>query len=151
MDETLPESQKASNPQPNWPAFALIVGFLIILGIVLVVLYLNPIQQNPTQPPTTAAAKLTTVTVSITKDGLLPLSLNIKKNTLVTWTNNDTVVHQIASDPYPADNALQEFGKGKALSTNESFSYVFNQTGTFSFHDEKNPLNKKFQLSVVVQ
>jgi len=55
----------------------------------------------------------------------------------------------VASDPYPLDNALKELGKARILSNNDTFSFTFDQSGTFTYHDDLNPM--KFKGSVVVK
>ncbi|HSW81169.1 MAG TPA: plastocyanin/azurin family copper-binding protein [Candidatus Saccharimonas sp.] len=60
-----------------------------------------------------------------------PANIKIKKGTTVTWTNQDTVAHNVvAADAgntggLPTDAAT--FGHGG------TFSFTFNQTGTFSY------------------
>ena len=66
-----------------------------------------------------------------------PYILNISVGDSVTWTNNDDAIHVVVSrDPnltsmkYLEDGELFDSG---FLKTNESFSYIFNQEGTFGY------------------
>lgn len=52
-----------------------------------------------------------------------PGVLKIKKGETVSWINKDTAPHQIKSSTFGSDT----------LSNGQSFSYVFNETGTFNY------------------
>lgn len=95
-------------------------------------------QQSPlsqTTVPTTQAQ------VKITAKGFVPKVIMVKKETTVVWVNKDNKPHQIASDPHPLHNLLKGLIGNKPLSTGTSYSFTFNQVGTFTYHDELNPLN----------
>lgn len=61
--------------------------------------------------------------VNIQNFSFIPSTLTIKKGTTVTWTNNDSALHQIKSVTF---NSSQ-------LSKGQSFSFTFNETGTFDY------------------
>ena len=52
-------------------------------------------------------------------------SFTISAGTTVTWTNIDTSVHNVASEP--------EF-VGPMLGQNETFTHTFNSPGTFAYY-----------------
>lgn len=87
--------------------------------------------------------------VTITAQGFVPQTILIKKGSPVNWTNRDNKTHQIASDPHPTHLLLPALGKGKNLSPGSSFTFTFDKTGTFTYHDEQNPL--KFKGVVIVK
>lgn len=86
--------------------------------------------------------------ISITAKGFVPQVLSVKKGTQITWTNNDNKAYQIYSDPHPTHTSLSELSSGR-LKQNESYSFTFEKTGTFTYHSEFNPL--KFYGTVVVK
>lgn len=89
------------------------------------------------QPATTTTDK--TVTVSITHVAFVPNSVTITTGDLVTWTNNDTVNHQLVS---------QAAGIGSPIiKPSESYSFTFSKAGRFSITDA---LNKQFPKMTVV-
>ena len=54
-----------------------------------------------------------------------PASITVKAGTTITWTNKDAVTHNVTSSP-----AL--FSSG-SLGTGATYSYTFNDMGTFSY------------------
>lgn len=144
MDET-------SSKTTNWLAFILIAVFVIFLVGLFGYLFLNNRASSPKTANKVAAGQIQTVSISITKTGFIPEQINIKKGTAVVWVNNDTAIHQIAADPHPLHKSIAGLTLSPVLNTGDSTSFVFDKTGTFGVHDEKNPLNKSFQMKVVVK
>ncbi|HKX73210.1 MAG TPA: plastocyanin/azurin family copper-binding protein [Candidatus Saccharimonadales bacterium] len=95
--------------------------------------------QSQNSSATDMTAK-TEVAIGIRDMSFSPAAIKIKKGTKVTWTNNDTVGHNvIASTPsssggLPTSHAL--FGKG------ETFSHTFNTVGTFPYTCTPHPFMK---------
>lgn len=56
-----------------------------------------------------------------------PPEIRIKKGDTITWTNSDSVQHTVTSD---SGNELDS----EMLSKGESFSYKFDEVGTFDYH-----------------
>jgi plastocyanin len=78
---------------------------------------------------TTAATTGTTTsgsTINIVNFNFTPGTLTLSAGTTVTWTNNDSTTHHVASD-------IGIFDSGD-MSPNTTFSYTFNNTGTFPYH-----------------
>jgi plastocyanin len=67
-----------------------------------------------------------TSTVSIANFTFGPKTLTVKAGTTVTWTNNDDIVHGIAS----SNNAFKKSG---ALDTDDSYSFTFTTPGTYQY------------------
>lgn len=87
--------------------------------------------------------------VQITNYGFIPGTISIKKGSSVTWTNQDREPHQVATDPYPIRDNLAGFDSEEALITRDSFTYIFEQSGRYTYHDPLNP--QKFKGIVVVE
>jgi len=74
----------------------------------------------------TAVAEDPVPTVVVAKDFMFsPMTLTVKAGSKVTWTNMDDEPHTVVSD-----TALFRSG---AMDTNESFSFKFDQPGTYHF------------------
>ena len=61
-----------------------------------------------------------------------PENINVKVGTTVTWTNEDTIQHDITGHD----------GKGpksELLSKGETYSYTFSEAGTFNYHCSPHP------------
>ena len=81
-----------------------------------------------------APASSATVTVSIKRAGFTPKTVNINQDDSVTWTNNDTINHQIVANN--GSYASPILGPGK------SWTRKFGNGGTFNYHDSLHPALK---------
>ncbi|HSX28350.1 MAG TPA: cupredoxin domain-containing protein [Candidatus Saccharimonadales bacterium] len=86
-----------------------------------------------------------TARVSISSAGFMPGTIKIRQGQMVTWTNQDTRPHQIASD---IGNSPTSFGSDSPLARTETFATVFDTKGMFTYHDQLNPLNSKATVIV---
>ena len=57
---------------------------------------------------------------------------NVSIGSNVTWINNDSQFHTITSGIEPDDPIVGQKFESEALSPKETFSYISNETGTFS-------------------
>jgi plastocyanin len=78
--------------------------------------------------------------VSIANFAFDPAILTITTGSTVTWTNNDTVSHNIAADD-------GSWGSN-SLAKGDTFSYTFTQAGIFSYHCGVHP-SMKATITVV--
>lgn len=91
--------------------------------------------EAPVVEETTTAVE----TESVTNDVLVDIKgfayslveLKVKKGTTVTWTNQDSVRHNVAFD----SGAV----KGPLLAKGETYSYTFDEIGTFAYHCSPHP------------
>lgn len=77
-------------------------------------------------------------TVHITSSGFQPATLTVKQGTNVTWTNDDTALHQITANPFPKGTDLSNL-KSQILNNNQTYTYVATTKGTFGYHDQLKP------------
>ncbi len=78
-----------------------------------------------------------TNTVDIKDYAFSPAKIQVKKGTSVTWTNQDTVRHDVTPDQ-ESDN----FKASKLLDKGESYSYTFDTIGTYSYNCSPHPYMK---------
>ena len=91
---------------------------------------------------TAAAPGVTaTVTVVISKAGIVPANVTIKQGDTVTWTNTDTVAHQIVVKNYTCTPTIQPAQQG---------SCTFTRPGKFNYSDPAQN-GSKFKGSITVQ
>ena len=114
---------------------------VLVLGIAGCVQY----GQQPTATP--AATNV----IEITASGFNPSSLTIKAGETVTWLNNGNAPTWPASAVHPTHRVypgsdITKCGTGetifdacKGLANGESFSFTFNNKGTWGYHDHLNP------------
>lgn len=134
--------------------FAVIVLILLIAAGVISYWYFNNFNKQRVVPQIqpnlqTQVQKIPEGgNVSITAGGFVPATVEIEKGSSVTWINLDKKSHQVASDPHPTHTLLPEL-VSDPLFTNDSFTFTFDKTGTFTYHDHLNPL--KLRGTVVVK
>src|SRR6266550_7068132 len=78
-----------------------------------------------------APATSATVTVTIKRAGFAPKTVNINQDDSVTWTNHDTINHQVVANN--GSYASPILGPGK------SWTRKFASGGTFRYHDSLHP------------
>ena len=81
---------------------------------------------------------------AVTIDGFAfgPQTLTVARGTTVTWTNKDDEPHTVVND---ADTRLF---KSAALDTDDSFSFTFDQPGTYKYFCSIHP---RMQGTITVQ
>jgi plastocyanin len=80
------------------------------------------------------AGASTTYKSDITAAGFLPANQTVQNGDAVTWTNDDTVNHQVVAD----DGSFSS----DVLTPGESFTHVFLGQGTVAYHDAMAPSDK---------
>lgn len=95
----------------------------LIFGLLALVLLISGCTSAPTTTPqpTVPAG----VAVEIKGFAFNPLTVSISKGTTVTWTNSDSAPHTVTS-------VSGAFDSGR-LNQGSTFSYTFNQAGTFEY------------------
>jgi amicyanin len=68
--------------------------------------------------------------VSIESSSYTPSTVTVKKGTTVTWTNKDSIEHDVMpdspSETFPGSNGL--------LSSGQTYSQTFNTAGEYTYH-----------------
>lgn len=86
-----------------------------------------PATSAPINPPATSAPVVSGSEVKVDISGFAfnPGTITIKVGQTVTWTNNDSVSHNVLAD----DGSFSS----NTLGTGDSFSFTFNTAGTFTY------------------
>jgi plastocyanin len=91
-------------------------------------------------------------TITITAAGVSPNSLTVAAGSRVTFVNQDTRTHFMASDPHPDHTDCPEINQVGSLSASQS-----RETGnlvavrTCGFHDHDQPTNGALKGRIVIQ
>ncbi len=125
----------------------LLIGAVVIVVIIGAVMMFASSNQSgtATQTPSPTTAEMTTDETSPTGEAMAPeevkieiknfafgpKTITVKKGTTVTWTNQDTVKHDAASDD-------GEF-KTELMGQGESQSVTFDTVGTYNYHCTPHP------------
>lgn len=94
---------------------------------------------------------LRTAIVRLTADGGSPNDLTVQAGTVISFVNDDTTGHWIASDPHPVHTGLPGFDAGRSIAPGGSYEFTFGPTGRFTYHDHVDSTNTKFKGSITVQ
>ena len=86
--------------------------------------------------------------VTISENGFTPGAIQIKKGETVTWVNQDGQDHYVLGDHSNSAPTLG-FDSGGNLSNGDSFTYKFDEAGTFTYSDKRNPVSLKGTVTVV--
>ncbi|HSX52932.1 MAG TPA: cupredoxin domain-containing protein [Patescibacteria group bacterium] len=145
MPETAPTHDAAAQKPTKKGSKSMLPKIMLVIVVVFVALLLALAFTHKTSKQTNAniASKLQKAQISIVSTGFEPATLNITTGTQVTWTNTDSAAHQVAADPYPKDDSISGFDSTVILQNKDTLSYTFNKAGTYSYHDERNPLDLK--------
>lgn len=84
--------------------------------------------EQPAQTQNPAGSNI----ISIQNFAFNPAALTVKVGDTVTWTNNDSVLHQIKSDTFNSNQ----------LSKGQSYSFTFQTAGTFDYSCAIHPTMK---------
>ena len=111
----------------------------------------NILPQNSYTPATSTAT-----TVTYTASGFSPSPITISAGDEITFLNSGTDDMRVASDPHPSHDGYptsggcvgSTFDSCSALHPGDTWSFTFNATGTWGYHNHLNPTEKG---TVIVQ
>ncbi|HEX8763469.1 MAG TPA: cupredoxin domain-containing protein [Candidatus Saccharimonadales bacterium] len=112
---------------------------VLVIGSVLALIMTR---KDSVLPPSVA-------TVEITETGFNPLVIKVKKGDRIQWVNKDSRLHQPAADPHPTSSSLPSLKSNEAILKDETYTAVFEKSGTFTYHDFLDPLN--YQATIIVE
>ena len=95
----------------------------------------------------------TNPTVTITSAGVSPADITIAVGQRVTFTNSDSVEHQMYNDPHPSHDGncpeLNQIGSLRAGQSKESGNFVTAKTCTY--HDHLRPTSSTLKGRIVIR
>ena len=129
----------------NWPAVLLVAFFGVVVTLVLLIV----IFESSQKPKSNSTAKQQSLSgsVTISKSGFSPATISVKKGATVTWVNQDSKIHRVASDPHPSHTLLPTLDSDD-LANGDTYTFTFEKTGKFTYHDENNPLTIRGEVDV---
>lgn len=119
-----------------WPNFyakstiprVLLAGLVILMGV----FFFGSSCQEPAPPPAPALDPMpTTIEADISGFAFVPDTITVAVGTTITWTNKDSAPHTVSSR-----DGVFESG---TMSRNATFSYTFEQSGTFEYYCKFHP------------
>ncbi|HSW85810.1 MAG TPA: cupredoxin domain-containing protein [Candidatus Saccharimonadales bacterium] len=125
----------------------LYINYLGVFGLItlLIIIILTM------QPPSKTIKAPSVATITITNQGFVPATMKVPNGMQIIWTNIDSKPHQIAADPFPLNNSIVGFNSMIILQPRDSYSFIFAKPGTYTYHDERNPLNHNLHGTIIVK
>jgi plastocyanin len=125
--------------QPPAPSSSFLSRWKMILIVLAVaalamVVYLTEIRNNSHR-----VSALTDGQISISSNGFFPATVVVSRGQTITWVNYDSSPHWIFADPYPTGSSLPGLDSIDALGQNDSYSFKFNSSGKYTYHDQLHP------------
>jgi len=92
-------------------------------------------------------------TVTMTSNGVSPATVTVAVGQTVTFVNNDSRSHEIASNPHPQHGSCpsMENGLSTIAAGQTKVTHNFGNAGTCGYHDHQDDTNVRFQGTIVVQ
>ena len=92
-------------------------------------------------------------TITITANGVSPQQVSITIGQSVTFVNNDTRPHEMASDPHPTHGTCPgiETGIGTLAAGQTKLTQGFANAGTCGYHDHLNSGTASLQGTIVIR
>ena len=102
--------------------------------------------------PTSPSPSPSGATITITSSGVSPRTVTIAAGSRVTFINNDTRVHDMASDPHPDHTACPAINDvGFLQPTQSRTTGNLTTPRTCGFHDHGRDTDRSLQGTIVIQ
>jgi len=124
------------------PTISVFAGLMILAGLGYYALSVNR-----SQVPEAVLPEGETHKVTLTSGGYEPKELTIKQGDVVVFSTTREFDHWPASNVHPTHDQYPGFDPKRPLRADESWSFQFTKTGTWSFHDH---LNSTFNGEITV-
>lgn len=107
---------------------------------------------SPTGPSSPGSPPPSSATITITSSGVSPATVTIAAGGQVTFVNNDTVNHNMQSDPHPEHTDCPELAQVGFLTPGQSrASGNLNVARTCGYHDHDDFANTRLWGKIVIQ
>lgn len=117
---------------------ALMIAIIGILFISAIYLMVAIIRDRPASNSICASITSSKI-ITLLPNGSNSDAITINKCTEVTFQNNDSRARWPAADYHPTHGIYPEFDPQKEIAPGKSWSFVFEKTGTWKFHDHLLP------------
>jgi plastocyanin len=91
-------------------------------------------------------------TITLTSGGVSAKSVTVAVGQTVTFVNNDSKSHEIASNPHPQHGSCPSIEALGVLAAGQTkVTHNFGNAGTCGYHDHQDDTNAGFQGTIIVQ
>ncbi len=120
---------------------------VFMLGVLLAGMRCSRNETTQPSPPSDSS-----VTIVISRTGASPRNLTVPRGSQITFVNDDSVVHQMYSDPHPEHTDCPEFDAVGQLAPGQRRQTTNLVTArTCNFHDHLDFFNTTLRGAVVIQ
>jgi plastocyanin len=130
------------------------IGFCVAaaLGTMIVGCANGSSNASATPAPAPTPTPTPTLTITVTSSGASPQTLTVAAGSQVTFVNNDTIDHQMYSDPHPEHTDCPELDSVGYLAPGQSRQTEnLNTVRTCGFHDHIHFENNSLKGSITIQ
>jgi len=123
----------------------LVLVIIVVAACLLIISTITSTSSDNIQPKTSmdSRQKQSENTIIIKDMNFTPHTLTIQRGTTLIWTNHDAVSHTVS-----AEVKGSKFPASPPLSQGQSYSFTFNEPGTFKYHCSIHP---EMQAIVIVK
>jgi len=93
----------------------------------------------------------TTNTITITSSGVSPKDITVTVGSRVTFQNNDSIGHDMNSDPHPEHTTCPALNVGNVLAGQSRTSENLTTARVCTYHDHNQPSNTALQGTIRIQ
>lgn len=112
----------------------------------------NDTAPSPPSTTTTTISGGGPPTITITSGVVSPKALTVPRGTQVTFTNNDSVPHEMNSNPHPSHTDCPEINRVSFLSPGQSKTTdPLNTARTCGYHDHARNTDTNLQGTITIQ
>jgi len=107
---------------------------------------------SPTSPSTGGGGGATnTTTITITSSGVSPRDITVALGSRVTFVNNDSIPHDMDSNPHPEHTDCPALSVGFIAAGSSSTGQNLTTARVCGYHDHNQPSNTNLQGTVRIQ
>lgn len=120
--------------------FAVIIIVLVIFGLGFFKTASFFSSEEPAKKNNPVSESKEGTLIRMVTEGFEPAELKIRKGEQITFINDDTSNRWPASNLHPTHGIYPEFDPQEPLAAGEHWSFTFEKTGLWRYHDHLNPL-----------
>jgi len=125
----------------------IVIGLIIVAGAVWLLADRQPepatdTSTNETESPAPGGTdsdatdpEPESVVITYTDSGFVPTTVTINIGDSVVFKNESSRTFRPASDPHPVHTDLSGFDSDTAVAVGQSYTFTFNKSGSWGFHD----------------
>ena len=112
---------------------------LVVLAVLILAGAIAATTLRKSEPQPTKVFSAQESVVEITNSGFVPQTITVKVGSVVTWKNTSGSGRQISAEPFPTGDSLPELKNDEAIEAGDTYTFMFEKTGTYNYYDYASP------------